>query len=283
MLDTIQSMEDHEKVRWDDWSACDKTRWDDHDEREKMNWDHWEQQEKSRWETMEESIDLLFSKVGEIDKTQQQMSNQIDISAQILVSVVKDQVMLAGQLDATGQAVARLTLDRPPVEEVPRPTRPSVRMPQMGELSSHEDTYGHPHHPGAQGGRAGNNLFQQHLPKMSFPRFNGENPRIWKDKCLNYFHIFNLPEALWLPTATMCVDDNAARWLQVYKLKQGLTDWNTFIAVVEEQFGSYDYRDAIGDLVALTQDGNLNEYISTFSGLQYQVQMHMRQTLLHSL
>jgi hypothetical protein len=232
---------------------------------------------------MEESIDLLFSMVGEIDKTQQLMSNQIDISAQILVSVVKDQVMLARQLDAIRQAVARLTLDRPPVEEVPRPSRPSVRMPQMGELSSDEDTYGHPHHPGAQGGRAGNNLFQQHLPKMSFPRFNGENPRIWKDKCLNYFHIFNLPEALWLPTATMCVDDNAARWLQVYKLKQGLTDWNTFIAVVEEQFGSYDYRDAIGDLVALTQDGNLNEYISTFSGLQYQVQMHMRQTLLHSL
>jgi hypothetical protein len=26
--------------------------------------------------------------------------------------------------------------------------------------------------------------------------------------------------------------------------------------------------------VALTQDGNLDEYIFTFSGLQYQVQMH---------
>jgi hypothetical protein len=42
-----------------------------------------------------------------------------------------------------------------------------------GGLGSDEDTYGHPHHPGAQGGHAGNNLFQQHLPKMSFPRFMG--------------------------------------------------------------------------------------------------------------
>jgi hypothetical protein len=33
------------------------------------------------------------------------------------------------------------------------------------------------------------------------------------------------------------MDDNVARWLQVYKLKQGLTDWNTFIVAVEEQFG----------------------------------------------
>jgi hypothetical protein len=42
-----------------------------------------------------------------------------------------------------------------------------------GGLGSDEDTYGHPHHPGAQGGHARNNLFQQHLPKMSFPRFMG--------------------------------------------------------------------------------------------------------------
>jgi hypothetical protein len=29
VLDAIQSMEDREKVRWDDWSARDKTCWDD--------------------------------------------------------------------------------------------------------------------------------------------------------------------------------------------------------------------------------------------------------------
>jgi hypothetical protein len=212
--------------------------------------------------------------VGEIDKTQQKMSNQIDISAQILERVVKDQAVLARQLDATGQAVARLIVDRPSVEEVPRPSRPSVRRPPMGELGSDEDTYGPPHHPGAQGGRAGKNLFHQHLPKMSFPRFNGENPRIWKDKCLDYFHIFSLPEALWLPTATMFMYDNATRWLQVYKLKQGLTIWTTFIAAMEEQFGSYEYRDAMGEIVALTQEGSLEDYISAFTDLQYQVQMH---------
>jgi hypothetical protein len=70
------------------------------------------------------------------------------------------------------------------------------------------------------------------------------------------------------------MDDNVARWLQVYKLKQGLTDWNTFIVAVEEPFGSYDYRDAIGEIVALTQKGSLEDYISACTDLQYQVQMH---------
>jgi hypothetical protein len=70
------------------------------------------------------------------------------------------------------------------------------------------------------------------------------------------------------------MDDNAARWLQVYKLQYGLTDWLTFIAAVEKQFGSYDYRDAIGELVALHQYGTLDDYITTITDLQYQVQMH---------
>lgn len=43
---------------------------------------------------------------------------------------------------------------------------------------------------------------------------------------------------------------------------------------MEKQFGSYDYRDAIGDLVTLTQEGTLEEYITSFTDLQYQVQMH---------
>jgi hypothetical protein len=43
---------------------------------------------------------------------------------------------------------------------------------------------------------------------------------------------------------------------------------------VESQLGSYDYRDAITDLVALSQNGNMVDYITAFVDLQYQVQMH---------
>jgi hypothetical protein len=57
-------------TRWDDWRQHERTRWDD-----------FEQREKNRWETTEESIALCYLRWGGIDKTQQQMSNQMDIGA----------------------------------------------------------------------------------------------------------------------------------------------------------------------------------------------------------
>jgi hypothetical protein len=109
---------------------------------------------------------------------------------------------------------------------------------------------------------------------MSFLKFTGENPRIWKDKCLDYFHIFNIPEALWTPTASMNVDGPAAKWLQVYNLKNGLGTWEEFISAVENHFGSYDYRNAISDMIALRHEGDPEDYITAFVDLQYQVSMH---------
>lgn len=55
------------------------------------------------------------------------------------------------------------------------------------------------------------------VPKMSFPRFEGDNPRIWKDKCLDYFHLFELPSSLWATMASLSMDGKASKWLQVYK------------------------------------------------------------------
>jgi hypothetical protein len=60
----------------------------------------------------------------------------------------------------------------------------------------------------------------------------------------------------------------------VHKLTTGLGNCSSFTAAVESQFGSYDYRDALTDLVALSQTGNLEDYITAFVDLQYQVQMH---------
>jgi hypothetical protein len=59
---------------------------------------------------------------------------------------------------------------------------------------------------------------------LSFPKFDGENPRIWIDTCLDYFKIFNILECLWTTATSMHMEENAAKWLQVYKLKKGLDD-----------------------------------------------------------
>jgi hypothetical protein len=91
-------MEQHAQARWDTWDQRDQTRWDD--------WSDREQQEKDCWTKMEESIDLLFAKVGEIDKTQQQVVTQLDLSAQVMEQILMDQTLLSKQMETTGKAVA---------------------------------------------------------------------------------------------------------------------------------------------------------------------------------
>ena len=79
---------------------------------------------------------------------------------------------------------------------------------------------------------------------------------------------------MWVTSASLNMDENAAKWLQVYKLKHGLGTWSEFISAVEDQFGSYTYRDNMSDLIALEQEGSLDDYITAFTNLQYQVAMH---------
>jgi hypothetical protein len=47
------------------------------------------------------------------------------------------------------------------------------------------------------------------------------------------------------------MDGQASKWLHVYNLQHGLTNWEELITAVETQFGSFDYRDAIGELIDL--------------------------------
>jgi len=199
------------------------------------------------------------------------MSAQIDLSAQIMDQVLRDHITLAKQLETTGQTVSRLTQRFPTTDS--GPTRPPFQS-SMNASGSGEPPFPHSS-PGFHGsGRDSSALPRHSVPKMAFPRFTGENPRIWKDKCLDYFHIFNIPESMWVTSASMNMDDNAAKWLQVYKLKHCLETWSEFMAAVEDQFGSYAYRDSITDLIALEQDGSLDDYVAAFTDLQYQVSMH---------
>jgi len=70
------------------------------------------------------------------------------------------------------------------------------------------------------------------------------------------------------------MDDNAAKWLQVYKKRHGLTAWSTFIEAVEEKFGASSYRDALEELLDLTQTSTVDQYAVAFENLQYEICMH---------
>ncbi|KAK1650696.1 hypothetical protein QYE76_068501 [Lolium multiflorum] len=117
-----------------------------------------------------------------------------------------------------------------------------------------------------QGGRS-------HMPKMSFPRFSGEHPRVWRDQCLDYFRVFNITPSLWYTTASLHLDGNAAIWLQSYKQRHTIRGWPQFITAVESEFGADDQRISMKSLLQLRQTETVQAYIVEFQSLMYQVLM----------
>ncbi|KAK1607032.1 hypothetical protein QYE76_030705 [Lolium multiflorum] len=124
---------------------------------------------------------------------------------------------------------------------------------------------------GAGGGRTGGVGGGSHNLKMSFPRFDGENPKIWKDKCLDYFRLFNVNPALWLVSSTLHMEGNAALWLKAYRLRHEISTWPALMSAVLEKFGADDYRKFLKQLLALKQKGSVEEYQLQFEALSYQI------------
>jgi hypothetical protein len=54
---------------------------------------------------------------------------------------------------------------------------------------------------------------------------------------------------MWETYASMDMNDNAAKWLQIYKRKHGLGEWSTFVQAVESKFGTNDYKEALAQIL----------------------------------
>lgn len=109
---------------------------------------------------------------------------------------------------------------------------------------------------------------------MQFPCFDGENPCIWRDKYLDYFQLFNVHDSLWVVSATMHMEGNAARWYQSYKQRHRVGDWTQFMNAVEASFGSDEYHQFVSELLTLKQRVTVQEYHRQFEELMYKISGH---------
>jgi hypothetical protein len=125
--------------------------------------------------------------VEEIDMNQQRGDVKFDMSAKVIEQMQKDQQLMAKQMENTGNALAQLRIDvmRASENQPPSPadsentfdnlfanTRPAPSGPSR--------PHHHEQHNGQGAGNRGSN--RGFLPKMNFPRFNGKNRSIWKNK-----------------------------------------------------------------------------------------------------
>jgi hypothetical protein len=68
------------------------------------------------------------------------------------------------------------------------------------------------------------------LPKLPFPRFDGDNPRHWRSLCEDYFDMYSVPSTIWIRVAKQHLDKGPARWFSPLSLRWISPIGNTSVA-----------------------------------------------------
>lgn len=113
-----------------------------------------------------------------------------------------------------------------------------------------------------------------YLPKMEFPKFNGENPRLWVDRCETYFELFCVGDNLKTRFAALNFSGPAASWLQTIELRGGITSWDETRKAVCARFDKDQYQISLRHLDNLIQSGSVSEYYDTFEQLSHTILLY---------
>jgi hypothetical protein len=112
------------------------------------------------------------------------------------------------------------------------------------------------------------------LPKLDFPKFNGEHPKVCREKCEKYFSLYRTPFHLWVPFATINFTGNAEFWLQSYEASHTINSWVELCIAVDTKFGKDIYHHVMRDLLNLKQVGTVEDYLEKFEHIRHQVLLH---------
>ncbi|RLN30976.1 uncharacterized protein C2845_PM05G36120 [Panicum miliaceum] len=105
------------------------------------------------------------------------------------------------------------------------------------------------------------------LPKLNFPIFDGENPKLWISRGEDYFELFDLDPSRWVKFASMHLTAAGARWLPSVEKKVKSCSWSEFTSLVLERFGREHHEILVRQLLNIKQTGSISDYIEKFSEL----------------
>lgn len=112
------------------------------------------------------------------------------------------------------------------------------------------------------------------VPKLEFPTFHGDNPRLWKDRCDLYFEVYNVSEALKPRFAALSLKGAAATWLQTVELRGRFPTWEAFHTAVCDRFDRDQYQIHMKQLDNLRQTGSVAEYQTQFESLAHSILLY---------
>ncbi|KAG8385566.1 hypothetical protein BUALT_Bualt03G0058500 [Buddleja alternifolia] len=110
----------------------------------------------------------------------------------------------------------------------------------LGELPGFEkgSTSRPGQHRNVNGGfESGSPMANHSLPRLEFPRFDGDNPRAWIKKCNRYFQILStIAEEHKVPLASIYMEGKAEMWYQGYMEREEPRIWEEFVLAVLARF-----------------------------------------------
>ncbi|KAK2976727.1 hypothetical protein RJ640_024966 [Escallonia rubra] len=115
------------------------------------------------------------------------------------------------------------------------------------------------------------NLPPPQLPKLSFPRFNGDDPKGWVRKAEKYFDLCPIHEDYKVPYASVHFDAQAEHWYAAYIKPVENVDWESFVKDLYARFSVLTGVSVLGEFNKLQQTGRVDDYFNKFEALRAQV------------
>lgn len=116
------------------------------------------------------------------------------------------------------------------------------------------------------------------LPKLQFPEFEGENPKLWLSRCEDYFDMYNIPPDLRVRVVVSQIKGVAARWTQAVEARLKLVDWVGFTKLFMDRFGRDQQELLFRQFFRLKQLNSVAAYVEEFSGLVDQLVAYSHST-----
>lgn len=112
------------------------------------------------------------------------------------------------------------------------------------------------------------------VPKVNFPGFVGENPKLWISHCRDYFDLYHVDSSDWIKILLMHFSEAAARWLQSIEPRLRSLSWDEFCSLVLERFGCDEHALLIRQLFHIRQTGLVADYVAKFTELVDQLRSY---------
>jgi hypothetical protein len=109
---------------------------------------------------------------------------------------------------------------------------------------------------------------------MDFPKFDGEQPRLWREQCEIYFEIYGVSPAMMPKFAALNFTGAAALWLQTAQLRARFQTWEALQEAVCAHFDKDRYPLHMKQLENLKQTRTVTEYQVKFDQLAHSILLY---------